>query len=376
MAIALLDDFDLNTILLPFPGDNPTGADPRDDVSPTSVYFRLRDARAEARDLERQSESGAIEETGPPLPWRTVRSLAEKALRENAKDLELATWLTEALVRAGGLRGLATGAAVIAGLIEQFWDGLYPRPDEDGIETLVGPLAGLSGQGVDGSLMQPLRKLPLFHRPGGMPFGYWQYELSVELSAITDAVRRQQRLDAGVVAFDDVEKEARLAGPAHWSALLAEISGALEAWTAMAACLDGHAGEASPSTSRVRDLLIAMADTARRFAPKDLGATGAVIAEGAAASPSSPPAPGGAPVPMAVSTQAMGREDALRQLSEIAAWFKRNEPNSPMAYTLDDAVRRGRMSWPELVAELLPDVATRNGLLVSLGIRPPPDATE
>ena len=72
----------------------------------------------------------------------------------------------------------------------------------------------------------------------------------------------------------------------------------------------------------------------------------------------------------------MGRDDALRHLGEIAAWFKRNEPNSPMAYTLDEAIRRGRMSWPELVAELLPDVAVRNGLLVSLGIRPPPEPTE
>ena len=187
-----------------------------------------------------------------------MRSLAETALRETAKDLELATWLTEALVRGGGLRGLATGAAIIAGLLERFWDDLYPTPDEDGIETRVGPLAGLSGQGVDGSLMQPLRKLPLFRRPGGAPFGYWQYELSVELSGVTDAVRRQQRLDAGVIAFDDMEKEARLAGPAHWSGVLADVSGALEAWGVMAARLDEHAGPASPSTSRVRDLLMAM----------------------------------------------------------------------------------------------------------------------
>ena len=48
-----------------------------------------------------------------------------------------------------------------------------------------------------------------------------------------------------------------------------------------------------------------------------------------------------------------GREQALRQLAEIAGWFKRNEPNSPLGYTLDEAVRRGRMAWPDLVAELI-----------------------
>ena len=368
----LVDDLDLDAILAAIPGANPAGMDPREDVSPSSIYFRLRDARAEARELEREAEAAGNPETGPPLPWRTVRTLAQEGLANTAKDLELATWLTEALVRAAGLRGLATGAAVIAGLIERFWDDLYPTPDEDGIETRVAPLAGLSGQGVDGSLMQPLRKTMLFRRPSGAPFDYWRYELALELAGISDPVRRQQKLDAGVLAFDDVEQEMRQAGAAHWSALRAEIAGASEAWGRMARALDERAGDASPSTSRVRDLLAAMGAVAARFAPQ---------AE-AAAAPGSPaeaplrniaPAPGGIGGREVGGREIAGREQALRQLSEIAAWFRQNEPNSPLAYTLDDAVRRGRMTWPELISELLPDESSRNTLLTSLGIKPPSD---
>ena len=45
---------------------------------------------------------------------------------------------------------------------------------------------------------------------------------------------------------------------------------------------------------------------------------------------------------------------------------------SPRAYTLQEVVRRGRMTWPELIAEIVPDITYRSAILSSLGIRPPP----
>jgi type VI secretion system protein ImpA len=59
-------------------------------------------------------------------------------------------------------------------------------------------------------------------------------------------------------------------------------------------------------------------------------------------------------------------------VTEIAAWFKRNEPSSPIGFTLDEAVRRARLGWPELVAELVADETARHTLLTTAGIKPPP----
>ena len=42
--------------------------------------------------------------------WRTVRDSAIEDADREAKDLEAAAWLTEALVRTNGLAGLAAGA--------------------------------------------------------------------------------------------------------------------------------------------------------------------------------------------------------------------------------------------------------------------------
>ncbi len=87
-------------------------------------------------------------------------------------------------------------------------------------------------------------------------------------------------------------------------------------------------------------------------------------AEGAAGS-----AAAASPAPAALAS----REEALRSLAMIAEFFRRTEPLSPLSYTLQEAVRRARMSWPELLAEIVPDTGLRAQILISLGIRPPPE---
>jgi type VI secretion system protein ImpA len=63
------------------------------------------------------------------------------------------------------------------------------------------------------------------------------------------------------------------------------------------------------------------------------------------------------------------REDAIRQLEDLAEYFRKTEPHSPLAYTLEDAVRRARMPLPDLLAEVLPDAGARKAMLTMLGIR-------
>ncbi len=362
-----LETADFEAILAPLAGDQPTGADLRQDFAPTSVYFRLRDARAQARDAERQADSLGGDDS-PPTLWRPVVTMAIDALKANAKDLEVATWLTEGLVRVAGPQGLTAGAAVICGLVDRYWDTLYPLPEEDDMESRVAAVAGLSGQGIDGTLMQPLRKVALFRRPDGSPFSVWQYQAALELSGITDPARRAQRIDSGVVPFEDAEKEARAAGAAHWSAQRAVLAKALASWKEMERAFDEKAGDASPPGNRVRDLLEFMLETCSRFAPSD-AAGQEVAAEGVSAAAATP---AGGAVTGAVPGTINGREQALRQLSEIAGWFMRNEPGSPIGFTLEEAVRRARLGWPELVAELVADETARRSLLTSVGLKPPP----
>ncbi len=374
------EGFDLAPLLAPIPGEAPAGEDLRADSTPESLYYRLRDARAEARAAERamdapDSETGSIAAAGATPPqWRTIRDLATEAIAGRSKDLEIAAWLTEALLRSDGLNGLDAGCRLMTGLVETFWDDLFPQPDEDGIATRVAPVGGLNGQGSEGTLTQPIRKLALFDRPSGEPFRFWQYEQSAELAATADATRRQQRLDAGVLPLETVQNEAAAAeklaretGRDGFAALRRHAADAAAAWQALGQALDSRAGADAPATSRVRDLLEQFRAVAERFAPsEDEAAVPAGAGEPAAAgSPASTPS---APVAGSVAS----REDALRTLTQLADFFRRTEPHSPLAYTLQEAVRRARMTWPELLEEIVPDASARSAILSSLGIRPPP----
>jgi type VI secretion system protein ImpA len=368
-APALPDGFDLDALLAPIAGDTPQGADLREDYSAQSPYFRLRDARSEAREAERRAEAAGDEaESATPAQWRTVVSLAKTALTERSKDLEVAAWMTEALVRLHGLPGLTAGALLLKGLGENFWDGVYPLPDEDGIPTRVAPITGLSGAETDGTLMSALRKLPLFNRPSGSPFAWWEYERSQELDALSDPARKQQRIEAGTVPLGDVEKEAIAAGAAHFGRLRRALRDAIAAWGEMGEALDRLAAPDGPSTGRVLGLLRAMEEAVARYAPAEAGTDEAAGEMPESSEGTEAAGPAGAP---RAAAPGRSREDMLRQLIEIADYFRKTEPNSPLSYTLQDAVRRARLSWPDLLTELVPDESTRLAILTSLGIKPP-----
>jgi type VI secretion system protein ImpA len=356
-------------ILRPLSEDSPAGRDLRLDVTPQSPYFRLRDARSDARAEERQADNDPAATDSGSRHWKTVHDLAVAVLTSDSKDIEIAAWLTESLVRSEGLAGLEAGARILCGLVETFWHaGLFPAVDEDGLESRLAPVAGLNGQGGSGTLLQPLRRIVLFERNDGTPVTFWQYEQSEDVAGIGDATRRNQRLAAGVTALADLEADARGVGQTTFAKIGRDVTRAIDAWRALDLALTKVAGAEAPSTGRIAELLDKLQRVAERYvetvaaseAEVSVALTKQVGAE--AAAPSQAPA-----------GPHMDREGLLADITRIAALFRANEPNSPLGYTLDEAVRRARLGWPDLLRELVPDASARAGFLSSLGIRPAVD---
>ena len=92
-------------------------------------------------------------------------------------------------------------------------------------------------------------------------------------------------------------------------------------------------------------------------------AAGAVIR----GSGEAPPAAG-----IAAATTMSSREEAFSALLRIAQFFRQAEPHSPLSYTLDELVRRGRLPFMDLLKELVPNEETRREMLTRAGIAPPP----
>ena len=243
------------------------------------------------------------------------------------------------------------------------------------METRVAPVTGLNGRDGNGSLIQPLYMSHAVRPAGRLADCLLSIISSPSSLGRSTPNARQQRIDAGADLRWKHGTEARAAGATRFAKLLADARGRREAWQAMAAVMDEKAGADGPSDHGGARSAVRASSTspcASRL-PRpwsrdggDGGRRGA--ARGAARRRRFRPVFG------RCRGQAASREDALRALGEIANFFRRTEPHSPLSYTLDEAVRRGRMTWPDLLAEVVADTDTRNNILNTLGIRPPPPA--
>ncbi|MBB3896885.1 type VI secretion system protein TssA [Roseococcus suduntuyensis] len=367
------DVVDVAALVAPLEGGDGAGEFLRDDKSAASLYYRLRDAISGARDEDRARDSEEGSEGAVSEGWRQVRKLGVEALTDRTKDFEVAAMLTEALVRLEGLRGLTAGAKVLTGLLEQHWDAGHPLPDEDGLDGRSYPLGGLDGGDRDGTVMQPLRRVVLFERPGGGPLTLHQYEAAMETAGIADEERRERRYAQGVLPLDTIETEAKFRRDALL-ALVAQVEAARAAWQAYAEQADARFGMEAPSTRRVSTVLERIAEVARRLLGPAAEVAEPVAFEAAAAVPGAAPGAGPAPaMGFAVPPGAVAsREQALEMLETISEFFQKTEPHSFLAYTLADAARRGRMTLPQLLEEVLQDETARTAMLTALGIRPTP----
>jgi type VI secretion system protein ImpA len=358
---------DIEALLVPIADDAPAGEDLRTSVASPTLYYSLKDLRVAARAAERDPST-----TSMPREWHDIATLAPKIMVENSKDLEVVCWYLEALVRIHGFAGLRDGFALAQGLVDRFWDTFNSLPaDEEGLVTRLMPFTGLNGAGGGGTLLMPINNAPITRQAGDLgPYSYFNYEKASEL-AQRDPEVRAKRAAHGEVTLENFTAAVTASGGQFYVDLLGDIDGALTNFNALTASLEAKAGADSPPSSAIQELLETILRNVRGF-------SGALVA-----SVAPPPAPSEAvssdeaPGPTAVSAApvragaAQSREDALRQLLQLAEFFRTSEPQSPVSSMLEETVRRARMSFSDLLAELLQDKAVWRSALTNAGIKPP-----
>jgi type VI secretion system protein ImpA len=374
MASSELLDFD--RLLTPIPGENPAGEALRENFSPNSSYSAIKTAREAARAAERQMVWDGDEPTGPPADWDPILKLGPEIIAEQSKDLEIGAWLTEALIREHGFAGLRDGFRLLRELAEQFWDNLYPLPDEDGVLTRVAPLAGLNGVEADGVLIKPIVNVPITAPGTHRAFTLADYQRAFDLSRVSDPDKRSQRIDQGTATLEMFEQALAETPPEFYQTLVEDMDACRQEFEKLTAVMEEKCGQGgdgyslAPPSSNIRNALESAHDQVMNLARTHLASldpeSGALV--GADGNSLAVSGPGGA-----VASRVQTREDAFRLLLQVADFFKRTEPHSPVAYALEQAVRWGKMPLPALWAELVPDDATRNQLFRLVGIHPPED---
>jgi len=120
-----IDHNDLDIMFNAIEENNPCGINLREDVSATSTYYRLKDMRTKARNIERRQLVDAEEIVFDVNDWSELYSELPAILEKQTKDLELVAWYIEAAARIDGFQGLANGFRLASGLIARYWDNIY-----------------------------------------------------------------------------------------------------------------------------------------------------------------------------------------------------------------------------------------------------------
>ncbi len=357
---------DINTLMQPISEENAVGEDIRNNPSPSSLYSEIKSARNSARAAERNSmfdgdSTEAIEN------WNKISTLAPQILTNEAKDLEVACWYTEALLRKAGFQGLRGGLSLIRHLIEQYWhEGLYPQEDEDGIETRVAAISGLNGEGTDGVLLAPIRSTYITDDVQPGPFSLWQYKQAVDIKRISDDKARSEQISKIGFSMDDIDRAVEQSSSTYFGDLRDDVTECLTEYRHINSMLGEYCGSHdAPPTSKITELLEETLGAVNHIA-KHKFPVAPVVKDDSSDDEQIPHQESSAVIPAGVPGS---REEAFQQLASISDFFRRTEPHSPISYILDRAVTWGGMSLDELISELIPDSSSRTTYSSLTGVR-------
>lgn len=337
----------LRTDLLdPIPGPNPAG----ENLRYAPVYDQIKEARRE----EEAVTEGDWQTPGKKANWPLVIKLASDALATRSKDLQLAAWLMEALIRTEGYSAIAPCLDLLRGLLENFWDGLYPEIEDGDLELRAAPLEWVGSQ-----LEVPIKQVPLTRN--GLDWFQYKQSRSVptEEEAESNDARRAQREAAiadGKLTPEEFDSAFNSTPASYYQQAFEHLEAAREALSLLSAVCDEKFGDYSPSFGGLRNTLEEVQQTVRillqRKQPAEPPAEEAAAGyEEAAVEEQAWPVEEAVPVAArpaparrkALAPEPESRDDAIERVIVAARFLRREDPYSPVPYLLLRALRWGEL---------------------------------
>jgi type VI secretion system protein ImpA len=336
----------LESLLCTIPGDNPAGANLKD----SKIYHQITEARrqdesvefADARPLEKKKVAN----------YSAVIRIAEDALANHTKDLQLVNWLVEALIIEKGSAGLRDGLLLCRRLLEDYWPGLYPTD----IELRAGRIEQLN------FLLPPcIHAIPLTNSQDGEKYT-WQDWFQSTRDDPPEGVIRPEEFEQAVATTPDthyVQLQADLEQSAENSRLLsAVVEQKYETVPGLSRdeipCLD-------PIKNAIEDCLKVVRDILERGG---LGDTLTRAPEGGASAGLPPRAS-----VRGVIAEPRNRAEAIRMLLLVSQFLRRTEPHNPAGLLVQKAVRWSQLPLAKWLEEVLKDESEVCRVFETLGVQ-------
>lgn len=312
----------LNTLIEPIASDRPCG----DDLEDTQLLASFDAYRLFGQAAPLSDETD----------WREIRDRSLEALN-SSKDFRLLAHLACAAVRADGFAVFVGTLKTAAHWLATWPAEVFPRVDEDAILRRN----ALNGFADRMAVIDGVRRAPLIaHRQLGT---LSIRDIEIATNVIEPAEGESQAMDAtqlaALLAATPIEEMQTLASQ------LDEAVRSLKEIEEMMRSAGG--AEAAPDLASLATILA----RTQKLIKDQLAARAPSENAEAADADSAPASSGGAVAVGAIRS----REDATRALDAVAAFFRTNEPSSPIPLLIERAKRLVAKDFLAVLEELAPD---------------------
>jgi type VI secretion system protein ImpA len=329
-------------LLNPISDANPSG----ESLRYAPVYDQIKDARREEEDINQ----GDWQAERKKADWPLVIKLCGESIAKKSKDLQLAVWLTEALIRKEGFGGLQEGLTLIQGLLGNFWETLFPELEDGDTELRAAPLEWL-GSRLDG----PLKKVPLTR--GGLDWVSYKESLLVPSEADSEGNEAKQQTRATAVADgkltpEQFDQEYIATPKASYDQWMQQLDACLASQADLDRLCEEKFGRSAPNFTGLKKSLEDVRQTVRILLLKKQELEGGGEAEetaeeteagGEAGSEETGAAGAPGKRRKALAAEPVDRDDAIGRIVAVARWFRQNDYYSPVPSLLVRALRWGEL---------------------------------
>jgi type VI secretion system protein ImpA len=339
----------------------------------TQVARRIEAKRTEIATLAPKERAKFLQDfdgksDGPQADpkWNRIVELSVQILSTMSKDTRVLVFLTEALSRVGGMAGLRDAMKASSMTLEAFGLALFPEPEvADEPDFCLQFLAQLeNSKNVEGAIDQA----ELF--PAAPDLHWFSYELATSLEKRSSEERRELIQD-GCVTLEQFQQEVNRCNATDLQDSVDLLAETLNEALTLDQTLTRLSSKKQPlgitsivqRIKKIQSWYLALIEDRQAM----LSASSAVSEPDAdLPTATTDAAPSGQ---LAVSHAMANRDQALASLLQVASFFRRTEPHSPLSYALEQAVRWGKMPLPELLKDLVNDDNVLGEVYRRMGIR-------
>jgi type VI secretion system protein ImpA len=361
---------DFDSILVPISDEKPSG----ESLSYSGLYDEIR----ESRRADIDAAQGDWQRELKTSDFRRVIELSVPALTTETKDLQIGVWLAEAIARQHGFVGLRDGLRLAKELQVNFWETMYPEIDEGDMEGRANALEWLDKQGAtiaretaitaeDNITFVGYEDSKLFDMPDN--FESLDYDKQEKLQELKRQAEEERRVTgerwrkAKNATRRQFYEDLNLVLEECWNAV-GELDRTIE---------ENFDRNQMPSLTNLKKSLDEIRDLVKKLLQEKRIAepTEEELNAGTSATEEEEMSEDGTVISSGIpgtSGAIKSRQDALRRLSEIAEYFRKTEPHSPVASLVFRSVRWGNMSLESLLQELVKDPSVLEQIRETLGI--------